>query len=196
MSLVPEDTTPLDPEESAGLELSYISTRSELNAAEAWNVHKGLQWAFSQRRPVEELLEPGMLDELHRRMFGDVWKWAGEHRHTDKNIGVPWWQVEVDVRQLLLDARAWVGGEAPAWGVDEICARFHHRLVVIHPYPNGNGRHSRAAADLLVVALGGERFTWGRGNLVDAGEVRARYIAALRAADSQDIGPLLDFVRS
>lgn len=196
MSLVPEDTTPLEPEEAEGLLLPYIATRGELNAAEAVSIEAGLRWASGRSRPVEELLETGFLKELHRRMFGDVWRWAGQYRRTDKNIGVPWWQIEGDVRQLLLDAQAWVGGETLAWSVDEIGVRFHHRLVAIHAYPNGNGRHSRAAADLLVVALGGERFSWGRANIADAGEVRSRYITALQAADAHDFSLLLDFVRS
>ena len=196
MSLVPEDTTPLEPEEAEGLRLPYIATRGELNAAEAVNIEAGLRWAFSRSRSVEELLEPSFLKELHRRMFGDVWRWAGHYRRTDKNIGVPWWQIEGEVHHLVLDAQAWVGGETLAWSGDEIGARFHHRLVATHPFPNGNGRHGRAAADLLVVVLGGERFTWGRENLADPGEVRSRYVAALRAADEHDLGLLLDFVRS
>ncbi|MCU1491976.1 MAG: cell filamentation protein [Acidimicrobiaceae bacterium] len=197
MTLVPEDTTPLDPEEAAGLKLSYISSRGELNIVEALNVEDGFQWAYGRARTPDELLELVFLEELHRRMFGDVWKWAGKYRKTDKNIGVPWWQVRTCVIELLADVRAW--GAAPAgsaMGPDEIGARYHHRLVAIHAFPNGNGRHGRAAADLLITSLGGERFTWGRENLSDASEVRTRYICALRAADGHDIGPLLEFVRS
>lgn len=196
MTLIPEDTTPLDPEEAAALKLSYIATRGELNAAEAMNVEAGLRWAFSRSHSVEEVLEPGFLRELHRRMFGDVWRWAGKYRRSEKNIGVPWWEVESEMRRLLLDAQVWAGGATLAWGADELGVRFHHRLVVIHPYPNGNGRHSRAAADLLVTALGGARFTWGRANLTNAGEVRTRYVEALRAADRHDFSQLFHFVRS
>jgi Fic-DOC domain mobile mystery protein B len=195
VTLVPEDTTPLDPEELAGLKLSYISTQAELNAAEAVNIEAGLRWA-GKRRSLEELLEADFVCELHRRMFGDVWKWAGEYRTTDKNIRIPWWQVETQVVELLRDAAAWTGGGSPAWPVDEIGAQFHHRLVSIHPFPNGNGRHSRAATDLFLVAFGAEPFTWGQENLANPGEVRSRYIAALQAADERDFGLLLKFVRS
>ncbi|HVA09562.1 MAG TPA: mobile mystery protein B [Acidimicrobiales bacterium] len=195
MTLVPEDTTPLDPEELASLKLSYISTRAELNAAEAVNIEVGLRWAGGGRS-LHELLDAAFLCELHRRMFGDVWKWAGEYRKTDKNIGIPWWKITTQVVELLLDAAVWTGGASLAWPVDEIGVRFHHRLVSIHPFPNGNGRHSRAAADLLLVALDAEPFTWGRENLANAGEVRSRYITALHAADENDIGLLLRFVRS
>jgi len=128
-------------------------------------------------------------------MFSDVWKWAGAYRTTDKNIGIPWWQVTTHVVELLLDTAAWTGGGL-IWPVDEIGARFHHRLISIHPFPNGNGRHSRAAADLLLMALGVEPFTWGQENLADPGDVRSRYLAALRAADRHDFDLLLEFVRS
>jgi Fic-DOC domain mobile mystery protein B len=195
VTLVPEDTTPLNPEESAGLELSYISNRNELNAAEAVNIDAGLRWA-GRARSLEELLEARFLCELHRRMFGDVWKCAGDYRTTNMNIGIPWWQVETQVPEVLQDAAAWTGSGKLAWPVDEIGARFHHRLVSIHPFPNGNGRHSRAAADLVLMALDVEPFSWGQENLADPGEVRSRYIPALQAADRHDFGLLLKFVRS
>jgi Fic-DOC domain mobile mystery protein B len=195
VNLVPEDTTPLDLEELAGLKLSYISSRAELNAAEAVNIEAGLRWAGSGRSSMD-VLQAGFLCELHRRMFGDVWKWAGQYRKTDKNIGIPWWQVGNQVIELLLDAAVWIGGGSPAWSLDEIGTRFHHRLVTIHPFPNGNGRHSRAATDLLLVALGSEPFSWGRVNLADPGDVRSLYVAALRAADQHDYCLLLQFVRS
>lgn len=195
MSLLPDDTTPLDPEESDGLKLSFIATRAELNAAEALNIEAGLRWAGTGRS-TEEILHVDFLRELHRRMFGDVWKWAGDYRRTDKNIGVSWLQVEGQVVELLRNVTAWVGGEDRAWPVDEIGARFHHQLVAIHPFPNGNGRHSRASADLLIVALGSVPFSWGRESLADTGDVRSSYVAALRAADHYDLSLLLKFVRS
>jgi Fic-DOC domain mobile mystery protein B len=125
-----------------------------------------------------------------------VWKWAGEYRTTDKNMGIPWWQVKTQVVELLRDAAAWTGGGSPTWPVDEIGAQFHHRLVSIQPFPNGNGRHSRAATDLFLVAFGAEPFTWGQENLANPGEVRSLYITALQAADEHDFGLLLKFVRA
>ena len=127
-------------------------------------------------------------------MFSRVWKWAGTFRRSAKNIGVDAYKIPIDLRQLLDDCRYWI--EHGTYEPDEIAARFHHRLVLIHPFPNGNGRHARTAADLLLVALGHPRFTWGRANLVNAGETRDAYIAALHGADDRDIAPLLAFVRS
>ena len=141
-----------------------------------------------------DVLHESFLDALHARMFGHVWRWAGTHRRSDKNIGIEWYRIPVELRQLLEDARFWVENES--FGPDEIAARFHHKLVWVHCYPNGNGRHGRLAADLLLVSMGWPGFTWGRTNLVDANATRQRYVAALRAADGNDFTPLLDFVRS
>jgi Fic-DOC domain mobile mystery protein B len=127
-------------------------------------------------------------------MFGGVWAWAGRYRTTDKNIGVEHAYITEEVAKVIADARFWVEDEA--FSAAETAVRFHHRLVWIHPFPNGNGRHSRLMADLLVMHLGRERFTWGSANLQNAGGVRTRYIEALKTADNHDIAPLLAFVRS
>lgn len=184
-------STPLSPEEQDGLIPSYITLRSELNEAEQANILDAEGWAFNRPRDV---LSEKRLTNLHKRMFGRVWKWAGTYRRTGKNIGVDAYRIPMELRQLLDDVRFWTkNGTYPA---DEIAARFHHRLVWIHLFPNGNGRHARMAADLLLVALGRPRFTWGRENLVDANIVRQAYVAALRSADQHDYELLLEFVRS
>jgi Fic-DOC domain mobile mystery protein B len=135
-----------------------------------------------------------VLLNLHKRMLNGVWKWAGSFRQTERNIGIQAYRIGVELRQLLDDVRYWV--EHQTFSPDEIAVRFHHRLVFIHPFPNGNGRHARLAADLLAVQLGQERFSWGSANLVTADDTRATYVAALKAADAHDIGPLLAFARS
>jgi Fic-DOC domain mobile mystery protein B len=186
-----EANTPLTAEEREGLIPSYITLRHELNEAEQINIGAALRWANSRKRDV---LDRNSLNELHRRMFEDVWRWAGHYRTTARNIGVEPYRIPVDVQQTIDDARYWV--EHATYSPDEIAVRYSHRLVAIHPYPNGNGRFSRLVGDLLVSQLGQSVFTWGRLDLVTAGETRARYIAALRAADEHDIGPLLTFARS
>jgi len=143
---------------------------------------------------MRDVLIDEFLCQLHRRMFGDVWKWAGQFRTTPRNIGVDAWQISPELRQLLDDVRYWI--EHQTYAPDEIAVRFHHRLVWIHPFPNGNGRLSRLAADLLAVQLGQERFTWGSGNLVTIADLRKRYVDALRAADGLVVEPLLEFARS
>lgn len=184
-------STPLTHEEREGLIPSYITLRSELNEAEQSNILEAAEWAFARKRDV---LDERFLTNLHQRMFGRVWRWAGQFRTTDRNIGVDPYRIPVDLRQLLDDCRYWI--EHDTYPTDEIAARFHHRLVFIHPFPNGNGRHARLATDLLLHNLGRPRFSWGQANLVDASETRQRYVAALRAADHHDIGPLLEFVRT
>jgi Fic-DOC domain mobile mystery protein B len=183
--------TPLTPEERHDLIPSYITTRDQLNEVEQLGISEADRWAFSRKRDV---LDERFLLSLHKRMFGDVWKWAGSFRTTPRNIGVEAYQIAVDLRQLLDDVRYWV--EHATYPPDEIALRFHTRLTWIHPFPNGNGRHARLAADLLMVALGDKRFTWGGAGLVDATAMRKAYIDAVRAGDNHDFAPLLAFARS
>jgi Fic-DOC domain mobile mystery protein B len=126
-------------------------------------------------------------------MLGDVWRWAGHYRTSARNIGIDHWQIAEALRILLGDGKTWI--EHKVYSPDEFALRFHHRLTVIHPFPNGNGRHARLVADLLVTQLGGASFSWGKGNLRTAGDLRKSYVAALRAADNHDIAPLLAFGR-
>lgn len=191
--LEPQDdaATPLTEEERAELIPDWITLRGELNEAEQENIIDASEWALVRRRNV---LDERFLRELHRRMFGRVWRWAGNFRHTARNIGVDAYRIPADLRQLLDDCRFWIENESHE--EDEIAIRFHHRLVQIHPFPNGNGRHARLATDLLLRAMGRPSFSWGRTNLVDAGQTRQEYIEALRAADGHDYGPLRNFVRS
>ncbi len=186
-----EANTPLTAEEREELVPSYITLRHELNEAEQINISAGLQWANARKRDV---LDREFLCELHRRMFREVWRWAGRYRTSERNIGVDPYQIVSDLQQLINDARYWV--EHTTYPSDEIAVRFSHRLVAIHPFPNGNGRFSRLAGDLLAQQLGQPPFSWGRTNLTNTSETRAQYIDALHAADNHDIGPLLNFARS
>lgn len=190
---MPAGATPLDPDESAGLVPGHIATREQLDEWEAENILAGERWAAGAAKR-REILDDAFLRELHRQMFERTWKWAGSYRASEKNIGIAPERVAEEVRKLLEDTKARLAGKvAPT---DEVAARFHHRLVSIHPFPNGNGRHARLLTDLLLAANDAEPFTWGRGDLEHAGEARERYLAALRAADARDFAPLLAFVRS
>ncbi len=188
----PDDATPLGPEERDGLLQTWITYRSELNEAEQTNIAAGAAWAYRQRR--RDILAEEFIKPLHAKMFGDVWAWAGDFRRTERNIVIDPARIPVEFRMVLDDARYWVENET--YPPDEIAVRLHHRLVAIHPFPNGNGRTTRLLADLLAVRLKQEPFTWGRVSLTDVSETRARYIAALRAADDHDITPLIEFARS
>ena len=192
-SLGPQDDagTELTEEERQGLIPSYITLRSELNEAEQANILEAEAWAFARKRDV---LAEQFINNLHKRMYSNVWRWAGQHRTSDKNIGIDAYRIPMEFRQLLDDCRYSI--ENNTYEPDEIAARFHHKLVSIHLYPNGNGRHARLATDLLLKSMSRERFSWGSRNLVDAGQTRERYIDALQAADKHDFGPLLEFVRS
>ena len=186
------DATPLGPDELAGLKLPWVITQADLNAAEEANILKAIAW--TERRRRTPLLDRMFLLDLHRRMFGDVWAWAGTWRRRETNIGVAPNTVPVRVQALLQDGGYWIDNEI--FQPDELALRVHHQLALIHPFPNGNGRHSRLMADLLIEELGGQPFSWGGHGLTNATDTRRSYIRALKAADGGDIDPLLAFARS
>ena len=191
----PDDgNTSLSPEEQDDL-IPDLSTREELNEWERQNIIEAYAWVFERRnfRRFDPLTEP-YVRELHRRMFDQTWKWAGAYRSTEKNIGMAHYQIREALAALLGDARYWLDHQT--FPPDEVAVRFHHRLVWIHPFANGNGRHARVMADILIQRQGSPAFTWGGASIVQPGEFRSRYIQALRAADAGDIRPILKFARS
>jgi Fic-DOC domain mobile mystery protein B len=184
--------TPLDPNEVEGLLPSHLATQEELNEYEQDNIARAVTWIETRRR--REVLTEVFVRELHKRMFDRTWRWAGSFRTTERNLGVAPDQIALQLRNLLDDTRYWI--EHKVYPVDEAAARFHHRLVSIHCFANGNGRHARLMTDVLLKGVGAEPFSWGRGDLVHAGDVRSNYLASLRAADSGHYSKLLAFVRS
>jgi len=190
-----DHATALSPEDRRALRQTWITNRADLNAAEAQNILSGSAWARRRRgsRPAD-ILTDRYAKTLHKQMFGDVWNWAGKYRERESNIGIPPHLISTEVTALFGDARYWL--DHKTYEPDELAVRLHHRLVAIHPFANGNGRHTRLMADLLVERMGREPFTWGRRSLVEASELRASYIAALQAADNHMIELLLTFARS
>ena len=188
----PKGATPLDPDELEGLKLPHIQTQDELDQVEHANVQEGLKW-LSRQRKYKDFLNEGFVKKLHEHLLGQVWGWAGQFRQTEKNIGVDPLFISVQLRDLLDDARVWI--EKRTYSREEFAARFHHRLVKIHPFPNGNGRHARIMTDVLLEnMMGVAPINWGGNLLVADGEHRRTYIAALQAADQHDYQPLIDFV--
>lgn len=192
----PPGATPLNPNEIAGLKLKYVSTQSDLNAAEQDNILQGEKWAFSKKR--KDFLTEKFMRDLHKKMFTHVWSWAGSYRTTDKSIGVNWYNITSELNKIIGDVRYWISHET--YSVDETAARFHHRLVLIHPFPNGNGRWARLMADVLLFNLGLNRFSWGASQKKDSlnshGVIRDQYIRTLKLADAKNLKELLQFVRS
>ena len=184
--------TELTDEDRDGLLPTYIATRGELYDAEQANILRGLP---TRPPSCDALLDDKYLRDLHRAMFGEVWAWAGKYRRRETNVGIDPLQIATEVRTLVDDVRTWV--EQSTYERDELALRFHARLVRIHPFPNGNGRHGRIAADYLVACLGGARFSWGAGEHVTTEELRKQYLAALRGADSTgEIAALMLFART
>ncbi len=189
----PDGATPVDPDELGGLLLTHITTREELNRWEQDNIVEALAW-LDRTKPTN-IVNEKFIKRMHRRMFGNVWRWAGQYRRTDKNIGVSWHQIPMSLGILCDDVTVWMTAknESP----EEMAVRLHHRLVWIHAFPNGNGRHARIMTDIFLEnVLHDSRFSWGRKDLSSSGETRNRYIKALKDADGGNFIPLLEFVRS
>jgi Fic-DOC domain mobile mystery protein B len=190
----PEGATVLPSSERDKLLQSWITNRQDLNEAERDNIVKGAAWARSRRgRNPTDLATPDFAVELHRRMFGEVWCWAGTYRKTETNIGIEPHRIQVDTPMMFDDVRYWI--KKKTYPPDEIAVSMHNRLTFIHLFPNGNGRHARLMADLLIERMRGKAFSWG-GGIPSAGELRTKYDDAQKAADNHDIEPLLAFARS
>lgn len=192
-----EGQTPLDEEEKEGLLLETVTTRGELDEVEQRNIEEAVRWTIERRRKftAAEILTEDFMKSLHRRMLASVWQWAGSFRNTNKNLGVDKYQIGLELRMLLDDCKYWV--ENNTYSPDEIAVRFKHRIVSIHCFSNGNGRHSRLIADIIVEKIfGGEVFTWGSLNLTKGGDMRSAYLNALRQADKGIYDDLVAFARS
>jgi Fic-DOC domain mobile mystery protein B len=168
----PHDATPLAGDEKEGLLQSWITHRHELNEAEEANIAKAAAWARRRGLAASHLLTEDFAKSLHRRMLGEVWRRAGAYRRSERNIGIEAYRIPADMPMLFNDAVYWVANAV--YSPDEIAVRLHHRLVVIHPFPNDNGRHARLMADLLIEGLEGEAFSWGAAGLAGVGDLRAR----------------------
>jgi Fic-DOC domain mobile mystery protein B len=193
LAMTSDGNTPLSPEELADL-IPNLATKEELNEWERENILRGREWAVGDRTSPWDMVSDEYVRKLHRKMFDETWTWAGDYRHTEKNIGVSVHEIRERLMALFGDTRYWI--ENGTHLTDEIAVRFHHRLVFIHPFPNGNGRHARLIVDIIAMKLGRPAFTWGSANLVKEGEARTTYLEAIRAADDGDIQPLLNFARS
>ncbi len=188
-----DGATPLDYDELIGLLPTHITTRGELDFLEMENINQAIIW--SENLKTNDILNIEFICKLHIKMFSNVWKWAGKFRKSKKNIGIPYIQIAVELQILCDDSHAWI--EYDTYPSDEFAARFHHRLVLIHPFSNGNGRHARLMADLILEKIfTKEVFSWGGGSLANNNKIRKEYIKALKLADEHDYSLLLEFVRS
>ena len=194
--IYPQGATPLDPNEIEGLIPDYITTQGELNILEHQNIIEGIDWAERQKKP--NVLSITFSYKLHEQMFNQVWKWAGKQRTRDKNIGSHWQQIPTQLNHLFENTSYWIENNTYKW--DELATRFHHKLVFIHAFPNGNGRHARLMTDILLSLNNQESFTWGEkmhSSPIDVeGKTRKAYISALKKADNNDFTDLIKFAKS
>ncbi|MCB0463450.1 MAG: mobile mystery protein B [Flavobacteriaceae bacterium] len=190
-----DDQTPLDEEEKEGLKIKSITTQGELDEFEQLNIEKAVEWTIHTKLKPEKILTEKFIKDLHKRMYGDVWKWAGEFRMTEKNIGIPWVHIGVELKNLLEDTKYWI--ENKTFSPQETAIRFKHRIVSIHCFPNGNGRHSRMMADIIMESIfGNEIFSWHQSNMAKANETRDKYIKSLREADNGNFTKLIEFAKN
>ncbi len=187
--------TPLDEEEKEGIKIKSITTQGELDELEQLNIEKAVEWTIHSKLKPEKILTEKFIKDLHKRMYGDVWKWAGEFRRTEKNIGIQSTQIGLQLKNLLDDTKYWI--ENKTFSAEEIAIRFKHRIVSIHCFPNGNGRHSRLMADIIMESIfGNDIFSWHQSSMVKANETRELYINALREADNGHVTPLIEFAKN
>ncbi len=188
--------TSLDDDEKEGLKISSIATRAELDEFEQQNIEAAMEWVLKQRSiKTQVVLSEKFIKNLHKKMYGNVWRWAGEFRKSSRNIGIDPWQISTALKNLNDDAVLWV--ENKTFGPDEIAVRYKHRLVSIHCFPNGNGRHSRLMADIIVSKIFRlPVFSWGTLDQPKQKNPRDIYLKAIRNADKNDFGLLLEFARS
>ena len=189
----PNGATPLRQEDLDDL-VPDITTQEELNDFEQKNIAAAEQWAQKSRKLKSRFPATTTLKLLHEKMFDQTWSWAGDFRRTDLNIGVPWSKISMEIKNLCDDVDYWIKHKTYPW--DEIGIRFHHRLVFIHPFKNGNGRHARLATDILLLNHKQTPFTWGSARIDKKGETRAEYIRSLKEADKGHFELLSRFVRS
>lgn len=187
--------TPLTEEEKEGLLIKTVSTHGELNEHEQWNIEKAVRWTIEKKLKSEKILTEDFIKQLHKKMLGDVWAWAGEFRKSEKNIGIKWVLIPTELKKLLDDTSFQI--ENKTYSPEEITIRFKHRLVNIHCFANGNGRHSRIMADIIMEKIFHlPSFTWSNSKMVKADETRKKYIHAIREADKGNISALLKFAKT
>ena len=187
--------TPLDEEEKDGLLIPTIATQSELDEFEQQNIEDAVQWVLTKSVPAEKILTEHFVRDLHKHMYGEIWAWAGNFRKTNKNLGIDKWQIPMALKALLDDTNYWM--ENNIYGPDEVAIRFKHKIVSIHCFPNGNGRHSRLMADIIIDKIFNQPvFSWGSEELVKQSINRTNYIKAVKEADNNNYKPLLSFARS
>lgn len=190
-----EGQTPLDEDEKEGLLIPTITTREELDEFEQKNIEEAILWILKKRLNKEIIFTEKFIRDLHKKMYGYVWKWAGDFRQTNKNIGIDYWKIPTELKMLLDDALFWI--EQETFSADELAIIFKHRLVSIHCFPNGNGRHSRLMADIIASKIFGlDVFSWGNDNLSNETNAREIYIKAVKLADKGDYSELIKFARS
>jgi Fic-DOC domain mobile mystery protein B len=187
-----DGSTPLDHDQIKGIRFAHLTTMGELDELEDENIQRGLEWLNHQK--TKDYLSIEFLCKLHEKLFGEVWKWAGKFRTVEVNISkYRHHDVRPQLHNFFEDIKLWISGGKMSW--DEISAEMHHRLVTIHPFPNGNGRTTRIFTEYVQKRNQQQVTSWGSTRKIDQKKRRDDYIKALRLADIGDFRALIDFMK-
>lgn len=187
-----DGSTPLDPDQIRGIKFSHLVNMGELDEVEDLNIQKGLEWL--NRQKGDDYLSMEFLCKLHEKLFGDVWKWAGTFRKVEVNLSkIKYYDVGPQLKMFFEDAKLWIEGGRMSW--DEISAEMHHRLIAIHPFPNGNGRTTRIYTEYVQKRNKQAVTSWKASLNHDPKERRRVYIKSLQQADKGDFRPLIEFMQ-
>jgi len=186
----PENATPV--EDASGLIPTHITTKEQLNEWEVNNILKAAERYLTKR--LKRIITVDFIKKVHKDMFDDTWEWAGQFRKRDLSIGVDWHKIQVEVKKLADDIEFWGKGKSDL-NIFEQSIRIHHRLVKIHPFLNGNGRHARMIADIFLYSCRHKMPIWPSHEIISSTDIRKRYINVLNKADKNDYRPLEKFTK-
>lgn len=197
------DETQLDGEtagdDTSGLILTHLTTRTERNAAEAHIISLAYdKYIFEARRKKQgaRWFTNEFICAVHRDMFGSIWDWAGKYRTDNLNIGVDWRLISEQIHLLCDDFLYW-DSTTSTMTVLEVAARLQNRLTKIHPFRNGNGRHARLITDIFFYSRRHPLPEWPQTHLMSEGhQIRELYIAAMQKADQGDFSSLIRFLEN
>ena len=171
--------TPLPPELQKGLISKNVQTIGELDEYEEQNIAEGMVWLEDSNA---NSLNYSFWLRLHKKLFGNVWNWAGEIRSHDLGNADFLYpeKVRPALMQLIGDAEYWFKNDT--YPKKETIARIHEKLLTIHPFANGNGRWSRILTEYICKQNKIDIPKWNLKSKDDPQKRRKEYIEAVELA--------------
>lgn len=146
---------------SGGVLVNRLDLHSIAELDTALNEFATIEWAALRREPLPDQFDFPQLQSIHRRLFGDVYPFAGEVRDVDVQAGGtgiaycrPEFladQTEFEFRRLEndgflrgRDVHSFAEGLADHWG----------EITALHPFRDGNTRSQSAFVSMLANRAG------------------------------------------